>query len=254
MQTASTRPTAVIVDNNTTFRSYLAILLDRMNVATLPVIDPGEVFDLVRVTRPHLLCLDLDAGGQGGLDILRRVRQDPDSHDLPVLAFSSQSDRTVQWEALSLGCVDILDKPLKLRRLHKALQRCKLFGGARRYLRAPFPWPVEVVCAGETSTLQGLTISERGIFLCTEQPLLKGSEVWIRITQPSGPQLEVGGQVIYNHLREPDNQVSPAGMAVKFDRLTALDAEQLTELVTAQLIGDILSEQEEILIHPEPES
>ncbi|MDT8440321.1 MAG: response regulator [Desulfuromonadales bacterium] len=248
------RPTAIIVDDSAAFRNSLAVLLDRMNIAPLPVALSKEVPELARVTRPELICLDLIVDGKPDLGILRQLRQDPDLAEVPVLIFSNHPERTLHWEALSLGCVDILDKPVKLRRLHKALQRCKLFGGTRRYLRAPFPWPVELIYEGCQSTMQSLTLSERGIFLCCDEPLPKQSDVWVRIPVPSGQTLEVGGQVIYNYLAERDNPASPAGMAIKFDRMTTVDAEQLTELVTNQLIGDILSEQPEPLIHPEPES
>lgn len=245
------RPTAIVVDDNQAFITSLSRLLNRMSIEPLPVSDPQEAVDLARVTRPHLMCLDLLMAGRDNLRILREIREDPELSDLPVIMFSDHFDKTCHWEAMSLNCIDIIEKPIELRRLHKALQRCNLFGGTRRYLRAPFSGPVEVVCNQQTRILQGLTISERGIYVCSSDLLPRGCQARVRISLAGGRILDVGGRVIYNNLQSEDGRLSPSGMAIKFDRLTSQDVEDLTELVTNQLIGDIVAEQSEMIVRPE---
>jgi len=242
------RPSAIVVDDSRSFLKYISVLFNRLNIESLPVINPQEAIELAKVACPNLLCLDLVLSGHDGIEILRQVRADKDLADLPVLIVSGSQDKTRHWEALSLGCVDILEKPIDLRRLHTALQRCNFFGGKRRYLRAPFERQVEVICNERSQVLQSLTISERGIFVCSTDQTVRSSLLRVRIPLNNGEFLEVGGRVIYRMMEDENCAKSPAGMAIKFDRMTSRDAELLTALVTDLLIGDIIVEQTEQII------
>ena len=120
------RPIAVVVDDSKPFLMYLSILLNRMNLEVLPVNNAAEAIEISRVTRPHLITMDMVMHDMDGLEALRTIRADQELADLPVIMISSYQDKNKQWEALSLGCIDVLDKPVDLRRLHKAIQRCDL--------------------------------------------------------------------------------------------------------------------------------
>ncbi|PLX81702.1 MAG: hypothetical protein C0614_06495 [Desulfuromonas sp.] len=244
------RPSAIVVDDSRSFLKYITVLFNRLNIESLPVINPLEAIELARVACPNLLCLDLMLSGQNGIEILRQVRADDELADLPVLIVSGNQDKTLHWEALSLGCVDILDKPIDLRRLHTALQRCNLFGGKRRYLRAPFDRQVEIICNEHSQFLQSLTISERGIFVCSTDLTVRSSLLRVRIPLNDEECLDLGGRIIYRMMENENYASSPAGMAIKFDRMTSRDAELLTALVTDLLIGDIIVEQTEKIINP----
>ena len=244
------RPSAIVVDDNRSFLKYISVLLNRLNIECLPVINPQEAIELATVACPNLLCLDLVLSGQDSMEILRQVRADEALADLPVLIVSGSQDKTRLWEAISLGCVDILEKPIDLRRLHTALQRCKIFGGQRRYLRAPFVRQVEIICNERSQFLQSLTISERGIFVCSTDLAVRSGMLRVRIPLNNGELLEVGGRVIYRMMEDEITASSPAGMAIKFDRMTSRDADLLTALVTDLLIGDIIVEQTEQVISP----
>lgn len=247
----SEKPTAIVVDDSHAFLMYLSILLNRMNLEVLPVDSAAEALELARVTRPKVMTLDMVMPEMDGLDALHAIRKDADLKDLPVIMISSYQDKNRQWEAMSLGCIDVLDKPIDLQRLHVALQRCDLYpGGRRRYLRAPFHQAVVLQCNGKTFNLNSVTLSERGIFVRMRQPLPVGTEVDVCIPLSEGRTIGVGGKVIYVKSLNGGKFVIPPGVAVKFDRLTTEDAELLSKLVTDQLIGDILAEQEEDVIRP----
>jgi CheY-like chemotaxis protein len=245
----SGRPTALVVDDSHAFLMYLSILLNRMNLEVLPVSNAEEALELARVTRPKVITMDMRMPGMDGLEAIRTMRADDELSDIPVIMITSFRDKNHQWEALSLGCVDVLDKPIDLRRLHTALQRCNLYSaGRRRYLRAPFTEFVELKHKGGKISLSSVTLSERGIFVRMREPLVKGTKVDVTIPMPAGKPLQVGGQVIYAKSFNGGKFVVPPGAAIKFDRLTMQDIEALQKLVTDLLIGDIITEQEEEVI------
>lgn len=240
------RPLAIVVDDSKPFLMYLSILLNRMNLEVLPVNSAIEALEVARVTKPHLLTMDMRMPEMDGLEALRTLRKDPDLSDLPVIMISSYLDKNRQWEALSLGCIDVLDKPVELRRLHKAIQRCNLYpAGPRRYLRTAFDAEIGLHHEGRLYHAKSITLSERGIFVYLRQLLPKDARVDVDIPLPSGEVLRVGGSVIYIKALSGNNTVVAPGMAIKFDRLTQKDTTVLTQLVTNLLISDLPVEQNE---------
>lgn len=246
------KPTAIVVDDSHAFLMYLSILLNRMNLEVLPVSCAKEAIELAKVTRPKVMTLDMVMPDVDGMEALRQIREDSDLADLPVIMISSYQDKNRHWEAMSLGCIDVLDKPIDLDRLHTALQRCDLYpGGRRRYLRAPFQQVVDMKHGDKLLKLNSVTLSERGIFVRMRQPLAKGTAVDLAIPLNDETILEIGGTVIYTKSMNGGKFVIPPGVAIKFDRLTADDIDKLRAQVTEQLIGDLVAEQDETVIKPQ---
>jgi CheY-like chemotaxis protein len=246
------RPIVVVVDDSKPFLMYLSLLLNRMNLEVLPVSNAVEALEVTRVTRPHLMTIDMIMPEMDGLETLRAIREDAELSDMPVIMISSYADKSKQWEALSLGCLDVLDKPVELRRLHKAIQSCDFYpGGRRKYLRTPFEESVEIYHKEKKLKAASATLSERGIFLHMREQLAKGEHVDVELPLSSGGNLKVGGTVIYGKAQNGGGSVISQGVAVKFDRMTAKDGEVVSGLVTELLIGDIVAEQPEPVVKAE---
>ena len=246
------RSIAVVVDDSKPFLMYLSILLSRMNLEVLPVDNAAEAIEISRVTRPSLMTMDMMMSDMDGLEALHTIRADKDLADLPIIMISSCQDKNKQWEALSLGCIDVLDKPVDLRRLHKAIQRCDLYsGGRRRYLRALFEENVGLHYQGKLDAVSSVTLSERGIFLHMREQLPKGAHVEIDLPFPSGETMQFGGSVIYGKAQNGGGSEISQGVAIKFDRLTQEQLTVLSQLVSDLLIGDILVEQTEPVVSPD---
>jgi CheY-like chemotaxis protein len=245
------RAIAVVVDESKPFLMYLSRLLNRMSLEVLPVNNAREALEISRVTRPHLMTMDMRLPDMDGLDVLRTIRADQELADLPVIMISSYQEKSRQWEALSLGCIDVLDKPVDLRRLHKAIQRCNIYpGGGRRYLRAPFDKHVSLHYQGKHQVVTSSNLSERGIFLHLDEQLPKGAKVDVELPLSSEATLCVGGSVIYSRLEGSDPETVSSGTAIKFDRLTLQHLEIISTLVAELLIGDIVAEQNEAFVRP----
>jgi CheY-like chemotaxis protein len=242
------RPTVLTIDDNQIFLGTLAVLLERLQFEVLPVTSTRDALDLARVVQPQVITLSMQMPDMDSLEFMRTLRADTDLAELPVIMITSQREKQQVWEAMSLGCIEVLDKPLEVTRLHQALQRCNLYKeGRRRYLRAPFTKPVAVSCRGEEYQLTSVTLSERGIMVRMANPLPRGADVTVRFPLPQGGEMHLPGQVIY--VRGTPSQVGPPpGVTIRFDRLTIKDTEQLHALVKQLLIGDILEKQDEPVI------
>jgi CheY-like chemotaxis protein len=247
----SERPLVLTIDDNQTFLGILAVLLERLYFDVLPVTSARDALDLARVARPQVITLSMQMPDTDSLALIRELRADPELADLPVIMITGERDKQRVWEAMSLGCLEVLDKPLELNSLHRALQRCNLYPeGRRRYLRAPFPRPVEIIHQGVSRQLTGITLSERGILVRMPEPLPRGIEVEIKLHLPGEVLLPLVGQIIYGKGGQAGPMGLPPGVAIKFERLTIKDTERLHALVTDLLIGDIVATQCEPVIKP----
>ena len=71
-----------------------------------------EAVELMRGKRPSLLLLDLSMPKVNGMQILKTMRDDAVLRHVPVIVLTSTHDPQVKLQALSLGAMDFLSKPV----------------------------------------------------------------------------------------------------------------------------------------------
>ena len=70
-----------------------------------------EGFNKVREYNPDLILLDLMLPGVDGLDVCRRLRQAPDTKDLPIIMLTAKGEEHDIIQGLELGADDYITKP-----------------------------------------------------------------------------------------------------------------------------------------------
>src|SRR5258708_26215435 len=85
--------------------------------------DGGEAVTATAAACPDLLILDLHLPELSGLDVLRQVRADPATNDLPVLILTADAMAGTREEALGEGATDIMTKPFELKALRSTIAR-----------------------------------------------------------------------------------------------------------------------------------
>jgi PAS domain S-box-containing protein len=84
----------------------------------------AEALESVRDARPDLVLLDVKLGAEDGLEVVRRLREDPATRGIPVIASSaSTSDVDVQ-DATDAGCTSFLAKPVTPQTLLTGVRAC----------------------------------------------------------------------------------------------------------------------------------
>jgi PAS domain S-box-containing protein len=73
--------------------------------------------DLAREHHPDLVLLDLHLPDQSGIEVLKRLRGDPSTSDIPVIVVSADRSSGQADAMRELGAVDYLSKPFDLRDL-----------------------------------------------------------------------------------------------------------------------------------------
>ena len=105
--------TILIVDDDDFFREILKeALQDRYQ---LIAVDNGEeAICLARTHTPNLIILDVEMPGRNGIEICKELKADPETQKIPVILFTSNSNRDDILLGLKAGADDYFTKPLFL--------------------------------------------------------------------------------------------------------------------------------------------
>ena len=92
--------------------------------------------DAIREARPDLVLLNVDLPDMPGLEVLKRLRADPQTCTIPVIMFDTRDDPAMRLAALIAGAEDCLHRPVpdvvlmaRLRNLMRARQILDELGG-----------------------------------------------------------------------------------------------------------------------------
>ena len=88
----------------------LARLLKRCGHEAIAVSSGAAALSLLQFTRPSVLILDYHMPEMSGLDVMRALRSDARSRDIPVIFYTADSDPSAMSEAIRLGAKDYLIK------------------------------------------------------------------------------------------------------------------------------------------------
>ena len=128
----TTRPLVLVVEDDLRAAELLREYLT-MGGYRVALVGSGHAgLGAAKRLQPHAITLDLGLPDMDGWEVLRRLKQDPDTQTIPVLIVSAQEQGRLSF---TLGAVDWLVKPVEPDRLRAALQRCQELGVSRRALR-----------------------------------------------------------------------------------------------------------------------
>ena len=82
-----------------------------------------EAFGLLSGNKVNLVLLDLRLAENNGWAILRQMKRDPETSDIPVIIFTASFGEPQRDTALAMGAVDYLIKPLSATTLKDAVTR-----------------------------------------------------------------------------------------------------------------------------------
>jgi CheY-like chemotaxis protein len=73
--------------------------------------------------RPDIVLMDLEMPGIDGWEATRRLKSNPDTRDIPVIALSAHALAGSREKALAAGCDEFDTKPVEFDRLVATLRR-----------------------------------------------------------------------------------------------------------------------------------
>jgi len=107
----------LIVDSDAQFRAVLRYGLERADYVVGVAVDGAEALREVSAEAYDLVILDLLLPEVGGLEVVQRIKSDPQTRDVPVIVLSAVSGGAYSRRATELGASRYVAKPVSLERL-----------------------------------------------------------------------------------------------------------------------------------------
>ena len=108
---ARPRPLVLVVEDDQANRILLQAQLERSGFDAVATADGLDGLAAVREVHPDVVLLDVGLPGIDGLEVCRRLRQDPETIALPVILLTGRSSIDDIVEGLDAGADDFLSKP-----------------------------------------------------------------------------------------------------------------------------------------------
>ena len=240
----------IIVDDSQSFLMYVGLLVKRMGFTPIPVDSGIEALKVLKLNSIDAVILDVHMSSIDGIAVLKYIREDQKTANLPVIMISVDSSKETIDKCDRLGCCDYLIKPLKVNTLHESLQQCFYSGRGkwRKHIRASFDKKVAVTYNGKQYKFFAEDLSAGGIYVITDDPFPIGSEVAVTLNLEDECSISTKGVVVYRNKNIDKSFERPVGMAIEFKKLTGDNPKVLKEYIENLIAGDILDEQKEPII------
>ena len=128
--------TILAVDDSRTNLSVLGRRLSHLGYLTVLSDTGGEALDLIAARGFDLVLLDMVMPRMSGLHVLRELRSNRATADLPVIMLTGRSDPAAAIEALSAGADDHIAKPFDFAvlaaRIDRVLARARRIADLKR--------------------------------------------------------------------------------------------------------------------------
>ncbi|MGA0286343.1 MAG: response regulator transcription factor [Phycisphaerales bacterium] len=154
----------LIVEDEPEIADLIRFHVEREGLAARSVASGKLALDAVRHDAPDVVVLDLMLPDLDGLEVCRRLKQNPDTRGIPILMVSAKGEETDIVSGIELGADDYVTKPFSAKILIARL---------KNILRRGEAGDSEVTPAGRVTLRGGSLVidAERHRVLCEGRPI-----------------------------------------------------------------------------------
>jgi len=107
----------LLVEDNEMNRDMLSRRLERKGFEVVMAVDGLAGVDMASSSNPDIILMDLSLPEIDGWEATRRIKADPATQNIPVIALTAHAMTGDEQKALDAGCDDYDTKPVNLNRL-----------------------------------------------------------------------------------------------------------------------------------------
>jgi two-component system cell cycle response regulator DivK len=105
----------LLVEDNASNSKLARILLEREGHDVRTAADAEEALQALQSFVPRLILMDIQLPGMDGLTLTRKLKSDPRTRDIPVVAMTAYAMKGDESHAISAGCQGYITKPIDTR-------------------------------------------------------------------------------------------------------------------------------------------
>ena len=104
--------TILVVEDNPVNRRLAEFLLRSQGYQVREATTAKEAFEILKTERPDLIVMDIQLLGMDGLEATKKLKEQPTTADIPVIAVTSYAMKGDREKALAAGCAGYVTKPI----------------------------------------------------------------------------------------------------------------------------------------------
>ena len=113
----------LVVDDDQDILDLLSFNLHKSGFQCLTAPEGRSAMEIALADDPDLIILDVMMPGESGVDVLKRLKYEPRTKDMPVIMLTAKSEEVDRILGLELGADDYVTKPFSVRELVLRVQR-----------------------------------------------------------------------------------------------------------------------------------
>jgi len=121
--TAPPGPTILVAEDNADQRSLYVALLTGVGYRVLEASDGAEAVEIARQSQPGLVLMDVTMPGTSGWNAVRTLKQDPQTHMIPIIVVTGLASTWDRDASIASGCDEYLAKPVQPVRLLEQVRK-----------------------------------------------------------------------------------------------------------------------------------
>lgn len=118
------QPLVLAVDDNEDNLQLLAQLLMLIECSHITATDGQTAVLMAQNYQPNLILLDMMLPDLDGIEVVSRLKQDPETMHIPIVAVTAMAREEDQQRFLLAGCKEYIKKPYIIEELEAIIRRC----------------------------------------------------------------------------------------------------------------------------------
>lgn len=121
MHSGKRKPVIFIVEDNEFHLRLARDLLEAHGMQVLHSSSPVEALRQIERVMPDLIVMDISLKEANGLDVVRKIRENPVTSRIPIVVLSAHATKKDEAHARAAGCNDFIVKPVNTRLFPKQI-------------------------------------------------------------------------------------------------------------------------------------
>jgi len=103
----------LVIEDNPSNMKLVALMLDAIGHSVIEAYEAVEGIRLAQAERPDLILMDIQLPGMDGLEATRRLKADPLTQNIKVVALTAFAMKGDEERMRAAGCDDYIPKPIR---------------------------------------------------------------------------------------------------------------------------------------------
>lgn len=116
--------TILIADDDNLVTELVSNYFKHHNIKVLSASDGQTAMDTIETAHPEIIILDVNLPKIKGFDILKQLKQNADTKDIPVIMLTKMDNDKSVIEGISNGAIEYITKPFEVEKLSSTITSC----------------------------------------------------------------------------------------------------------------------------------